>query len=115
MEGGLRADSSHQIDLFRVDESLVLVLIIFFTNRDPCQARTLVSQKCDDGSSINAGDGWHALPRTPLAQALDSSPVRVFFSSIGNHHTAGLDVGALEVFEQVIFVPHSCWNTVVAD
>ena len=104
VEWGLCADFLDQVDLFRVDEGLILIGIIFFSNGDSGQRRTLLSQECDNGTSINTRDCWHSLASTPLTQAFYSGPMAVFLSIVCHHDTNALDVWGFEVFEKSVII-----------
>lgn len=114
-EGGLGAHPLDQVDLARVDKALVLVGIVLVANRDPGQRRTLLSEVGDNGTSVNARDGGHSLPSTPIAQTLDGGPVAVLGGHIGHNDSSTLDVGRLKVLEQVEFVADVRRYTVVSN
>ena len=81
-EGSLGADTLHKVDLAGINEALILVGIVLVTNGDPGKGGTLLSQIGDNLTSVDARDGGDALTSTPLAQALNSSPVAVVDSNI---------------------------------
>jgi hypothetical protein len=114
-EGSLGADSLDQVDLARVDKALVLISIVLITNGNPSEGRTLLSEEGDNGSSIDAGDGGNTLTSTPLAQALDGSPVAVLKGDVGDNNASTLDVRRLKVLEEVELVTLVGGNTVVAN
>jgi hypothetical protein len=114
-EGSLGGDTLNQVDLAGVDETLILVGIVLFTNGYPSQGRALLSEVCDNGASINARDGGNSLSSAPLAETLNSSPMAVVDSDIGDNNTSTLNVGRLEVLEKIELVSDSGGNTVVAN
>jgi hypothetical protein len=89
---GFGAHALDEVDLTRVDEALVFVGIVLFTNGNPSKGRTLLSEEGDNLTSINAGDGGNTLTGTPLAQTLNSSPVTVVERYIGHDNTSTLNV-----------------------
>lgn len=115
MERCLRGDTADKVDSFRVDESLVFVGIVLFTDGDAGQRRTLLSQVGYNLTGIHAGDGWHTFTSAPLGKRLDGSPVRVLKSNIGHDNTRGLDVGRLEIAEKAKFVTGVRRHAIVAD
>ncbi|KAI6748599.1 hypothetical protein HG530_015372 [Fusarium avenaceum] len=114
-EGSLGGDTLYKVDLTRVDKTLVLISIVLFSNGDPSQGRSLLSEVGDNGTGINTRDGGNALSGTPLAKALDSSPMAVVDGNIGDNDTSTLNVRRLEVLEKVELVSDSGRNTVVAN
>ena len=115
VERSLGADFLDQVDLLGVDESFILIGIIFLSNSDPSQRRSNFSQVGDNGTSIDTRDGRNTFTSTPLAQALHRSPMTVLLSVIGHNNTHTLNVGTLKVFQQPVFVSSGGWNTIVAD
>jgi hypothetical protein len=115
MERRLGANLLDQIDLLRVDESLVLIGIVFLANCDSGKGRSDLSQVCDNGTGIDARDGRDTLTSTPFAQALDSSPVAILLSIVCNHHTNTLDIRGLEVLQKSVVVSSRGRNAIVAD
>lgn len=114
-EGSLGSNTLHKVDLARVNEALILISIILFTNRDPSQGRALLSEVSNNSTSVNTRDSRNTLSGTPLAETLDGSPVAVVDSNIGHNDTSALNVGGLEVLEQVELVAGCGGNTVVAN
>ncbi len=53
MKGSLGADPLDQVDLFRINESLILISVVLLSNGDPGQRRTLLAQVCDNRTGIN--------------------------------------------------------------
>jgi hypothetical protein len=104
VEWSLGRDSLDQINGFRVNVCLVLIGIIFLTDRDAGQRRTLLSEKCDNVSGVDAANGWHALSGTPLGQTLNGGPVTVFDSVICHHHTCCLNIRGFEISEQTVLI-----------
>ena len=115
VERSLGADSLDQVDLFWVNESLILISVVFLSNGDSGQRRTLLSQISDNSTGINPRNGWDTLASTPLTQTLDSSPVGVLSSVVGDDDTSTLDVWRFEVLEKTMLVAVAGWNTVVSD
>lgn len=113
-EGSLGANPLDQVDLARVDKALVLIGIVFITNRNPGQGRTLLSKEGDNGASVDAGDGGHSLPGAPVAQTLNRGPMAVLLGHIGHDDSSTLDVGGLEVLEEVELVTDVGGNAVVS-
>jgi len=109
------ANLSNEIDLLRIDECLVLVLVVFLPNGDSSQAGTLLSKLGDNGSGINTSDGGHAFPCTPLAQALHRGPMGISLCDVRNNHSHSLDIGALEIFQKAVLVPGIRRHTIVAN
>jgi hypothetical protein len=103
-KGSLGADTLDEVDLARVDEALVLIGVILIADGDSSKRRALLSKVGDDGTSVDAGDGGDTLTRAPLAQALNGSPMAVVDSNIGDYDARALNVGRLEVLEQVPLV-----------
>jgi len=69
----------------------------------------------DNSTSVNTRDSRHTLTSTPFAQALNSSPMTVLLSVIGNNNTTTLNVGTLKVFQQAMVVSIRGRNTIIAD
>lgn len=97
MEGGLGADFRDEIDLFRVNESLILIRIILLPDCDSCEGGTLFPQVSDYRASIDTGHSRHAFLGAPLAQALDSCPMAVLFGNIRHYYTGRLQVGRFKI------------------
>lgn len=114
-KGSFSAHPLDKVDLARVDETLVLVGIVLVTDRDPSQGRALLSQVGNDSTRVHARDGGHSLPGTPVAQALNGSPVAVLLGIVRDNDSGALDVRGLEVLEEVEFVADARGHTVVAD
>jgi hypothetical protein len=114
-EGSLGGNTLHKVDLTGVDEALILIGIVLFTNRDSSQGRALLTKVSNNGTGINTRDSGNALSGAPLAQTLDGSPVAVVDSDIGDNDTSALNVGGLEVLEKVELVAGGGGNTVVAN
>jgi hypothetical protein len=114
-EGSLGADTLDQVNLTRVDVAFVLVGIILLANGDTGKGRTLLSKEGDDLSGINARDGRHTLSGAPLAEGLDSGPVAVVEGNVGDDNTSALDMGGLEVLEEVELVSLVGRDSVVAN
>ena len=115
VKGRLCANPAYQVDLFRIHERRVLILIVLLSNCYSGQGRTLLSQICDYSSCINSGNGWDALSGTPVAQTLHSGPVTVMLCCICNDHTDSLYMWRLEVFQQPMLVTDTRRDAVVAD
>jgi len=113
--GSLGADLGNKVNVTRVLESFVLIGIVLLTNDKLAEGRTLLTQISNDGTGINTRDGGNTFSGAPLAQTLNSGPVAVLKSSIGDNNTSGLDVGRLEVLQQVVFVSNGRGNTVVSN
>lgn len=114
-EGGLGADALDQVDLARVDKGLILIGVVLVANGDSSQRGTLLSEEGDNLAGIDTRDSRDALASAPIAQTLDSGPVAVLLSNISNHHSGTLNVGRLEVFQEVVLIPHVGGNTIVAN
>jgi len=114
-EGSLGGDTLDQVDLAGINETLILVGIVLFSNGDPSQGRALLSEVGDNGAGINARDGGNSLSGAPLAKTLDGSPMAVVDSDIGDNDTSTLNVGGLEVLEKVILVSDGGGNAIVAN
>lgn len=114
-EGSLGADTLNEVNLAGVNEALILISIVLVTNGDSGEGRTLLSQIGDDLSGIHARDSRNTLSGAPLAQALNSCPMAVLKSDIGDDNTSALDVRRLEVLEQVPLVSLFGWNTIISD
>lgn len=103
-KGSLGADALDEVNLARIDKALVLIGIILVADRDSSERRALLSKVGDDGTSVNAGDGGDTFTCAPLAKALNGSPMAVVDSNIGDYDARALNVGRLEVLEQVPLV-----------
>jgi hypothetical protein len=114
-EWSLGADALDQVDLARVDETLVLVGVILAANGDTGQRGALLTKVRDNLSGVHARDGGNALAGTPSAKALHSCPMAILLSNIRHDNTGALNVGRLEVLEEVELVALARGNTVVAD
>lgn len=115
VEWSLCADFSNQVDLFGVDKGFVLVLVVFFSDGDTGQARALLTEMGDNGTSVDTGDCGDTFSSTPLAETFDGGPVGVFMCDVGNDNTNSLDVGALEIFQQAMLITGARRDTVVAN
>ena len=100
----LCADTLDKVHLARVEETLVLVGIILVANGNPGKRRALFSEKGDDFSGVDARDGRDTFTGTPLAKALDGSPMAVLKSDIGDNDTSGLKMGGFKVLEKIPLV-----------
>lgn len=114
-ERSLGAHFLDEVDLGRVHEALVLVGIVFVTNGDPSQRGTLLSEVSDDGTSIDTGDGRDALTRAPVGQAFDGGPVAVLLCDVGHDNSSTLDVGRLEVLQEVELVSNIRRDSIITD
>lgn len=114
-EGSLGGDTLDQVDLAGINETLILVGIVLFSNGDPSQGRALLPEVGDNSAGINAGDGGNSLSGAPLAKTLDGSPMAVIDSDIGDNDTSTLNVGGLEVLKKVILVSDGGGNAIVAN
>lgn len=114
-EGRLGADLLDQVDGAGVGVRLVLVGVVLLADGEMGERGALLAQEGDDGAGVDARDGGHALARAPLVQALDGGPVAVLLGYVGDDDTGALDVGGLEVLEQVVLVPLVGRDAVVAD
>lgn len=114
-ERSLGAHFLDEVDLAGVDEALVFVGIVLVANGNPSQGGTTLTEECDDSTGVNARDSRNTLTSTPLSQALDSSPVTVLCSNVGYDNTSALDVGGLEVLQELVLVTDVGGDTVVAD
>lgn len=114
-EGSLGADALDQVDLARVDKAFVLIGIVLVANGDPSEGRTLLSEKGDNGSSVDAGNGGNTLTGTPIAQTLDGGPVAVLKGDVGDNNTSALDVRRFKVLQKVVLVTLTGGNAVVAN
>lgn len=114
-ERSLGAHTLDKVDLARVDKTLVLIGIVLVTNGNSGKGGTLLAEVGDDSTSVDARDGGNTLASTPLAQALDGSPMAVLLSNIGNNHTSALDMGRLEILEKTELIALVRGHTVVAD
>lgn len=114
-EGGLGADALDQVDLARVDKGLILIGVVLVANGDSGQRGTLLPEEGDNLAGIDTRDGRDTLASAPFAQTLDSGPVAVLLSNIGNHYSGTLDMRRLEVFQEVVVIPHVGGDTIVAD
>ena len=114
-EGSLSGNTLDEVDLAGVDEALILIGIVLVTNRDPGKRGTLLTEVGDNRTSVNTGDGGNTLAGAPVAQALDGGPVAVLSSDIGDDDTGALNVGGLEVLEEVELVALVRGDTVVAN
>lgn len=92
----------NQVDLLGVYKGFVLVRIVLLSDGDAGEGRALLAEVCDDGTSVDAGDGRNTLTRTPGAERFDGSPVGVTLSSISYDDTDGLQMGRFKVFEEAI-------------
>lgn len=115
VERSFGADLADQVDLLRVDESLVLVGIVLLTNGDTGQRGTLLTEVGDNGTGVNTRDGRNTLTGAPLTKTLDSGPVTVLLRNVGDNDTSRLEVGGLEVLEESIGVFLSGGDSVVAN
>jgi hypothetical protein len=115
VEWSLGADFLDQVDLLGVNESFILIGIVFLSDGDSGQRRSNFPQVRDNGTSINTRDSRNTFTSTPIAQALHSSPMAVLLSVIGNNNTHTLNVGTFKVFQQTMIVSSGGWNTIVAD
>jgi hypothetical protein len=115
VERSLGADFLDQVNLLGINESFILIGIVFLSNGDSGQRRTLLSQVCDNSTGINARDGRYALTSTPIAQTLNGSPMTVFLRIVRNNNTNALDVWRLKVFQQTSFVSGRGGDAIVAD
>ena len=114
-ERRLGAHTLNQVDRAGVDETLVLVGIVLVTDGNPRQRRTLLTEVCDDLTSVDTRDGGHTLAGTPLTQALDRRPMAVLEGNICHDDTGTLDMGRLEILEEVELVTLVGGDSVVAD
>lgn len=114
-EGSLSAHPLDEVDLTGIDETLILIGIILVTNRDPGEGGTLLTKVGNDSAGVHSRNGGNALTGAPLAKALDSGPVAILRSDICNHDTSALDVGRLEVLQEVPLVTLVRRDTVVAN
>ncbi len=97
VEGRFGADFGHEVDLFGVDEGLVLVLVILLPNGDACERRALLAEVGNDRAGVDAGNSRDAFFGAPFPQTLHGRPMAVLFGDIGNHHAGGLKVRGLKV------------------
>ena len=115
VERSLGADPPDEIDLLRVDKGLVLVGIVLLADGDAGKGGSAFAQEGDDCASVDSRDGRNTLPGTPIAETLDSSPVAVLLRDIADHHTGGLHVRRLEVFQETVLVASHGRDAVVPD
>lgn len=114
-ERSLRADPLHKVNLTRVDEALVLIGVVLIADRDPSEGRAPLPKVGNNSTSVNARNGGHTFARTPLSQALDRGPVAVLLRHVRHDNSGALDVGRLEVFEEIEFVTDARRDSVVAN
>lgn len=107
MERSLGADLADKVDLFGIDECLVLILIVFFSDGDSGKTGTLFPQIGDNSSGVHASDCWDTFSCTPFTQAFHRRPVGIFFCHVRNHHSHSLDIGTLKIFQQAMLVSHA--------
>jgi hypothetical protein len=101
---GLCADTLDKVHLAGVEETFVLVGIVLVANGNPGKRGALFSEESDNLSGIDARDGRDAFTGTPVAEALDGSPMAVLKSDIGNDDTSSLEMGGFEVLEEIPLV-----------
>ncbi len=97
VEGRFGADFGDEIDLFWVDEGLVLVLVVLFPDGDACERGALLAEVGNNRAGVDAGNSRDAFFGAPFPKTLHGRPMAVLFSNISNHHAGGLKVGGLEV------------------
>jgi hypothetical protein len=115
VERCLGRDTTNQVDGLRVDKGLVLVGIVLLANGDTSEGRTLLTEVCDDLTSVDTRDSGNTLTGAPLSKRLNSGPVAVLQSVVLNDDTRGLDVGGLEVTQQTVLITGSRRHAVVAN
>lgn len=93
VERRLGRDTTDQVNGLGVDESLVLIRIVLLANGDASKRGTLLTEVCDDLTSVNTRDGGNALASAPLSKRLNSGPVAVLQGVVLDDDTRGLDVG----------------------
>lgn len=114
-ERGLGANTLDEVDLTRVDVTFIFVGVIFITDGNPSEGRTLLSEVGNDGTGINTGDGRDALASAPFTETLDGSPVAVVECDIGDDNSGTLNVWGLKVLEEVELVTFVRGHTVVSN
>jgi hypothetical protein len=93
VEGCLCRDTTDQVDGLRVDKGLILIRIVLLANGDASKGGTLLTEVCDDLTSVDARDSGDTLAGAPLSKRLDSGPVAVLQGVVLDNDTRGLDVG----------------------
>ena len=104
MEWMFRADLLYKIDFARIEERFIFVCVIFFSDNDTSETGSSFTEKGNNSTCVDAGDGRDARTRTPSRKGLDCSPVRVFGCIVGNDDACALDIGGFEVSEEIIFI-----------
>ena len=104
VEGGFGADLADEVDLFGVDEGLVLIGVVLFADRDASERGTLLAEIRHNGAGVDAGNGGHSLPSTPGTEAFDGCPVTVLFCHVCHDNTRGLNIGRFEIFQQPMLI-----------
>jgi hypothetical protein len=115
VERCLSRDTTDQVDGLRVDEGLILISIVLLANGDASEGGTLLTEVCDDLTSVDTRDSRDTLAGAPLSKRLNGSPMAVLQGVVLDDDTRGLDVRGLEVTEQTMLIASSRRHTVVAD
>lgn len=115
MERFLGGDSGDQVDLLGVDESFVLVCVVFLANRDSRQRASALTEELDNGAGIDTSDGRNTLPGAPFSKRLNGSPVRVPGGIVRNDDSGSLNVWRLKVLQEAVLVALGRWDTVVSN
>lgn len=114
-EGSLCANALDKVDLTGIDETLVLVGIVFVSDGNPGERRALLAEVGNNGTGVNTGDGGNTFTGTPLAQTLNCCPMAVLFGNIGDHNAGALDMRGLEVLQKIELVTLVRGDAVVTD
>lgn len=99
MERGLGAYPANEVDGLGVHEGLVLIGIVFLSDSDACQRRTLLTEVCNNLAGVYARNGGNTFGSTPLSKTLNSSPMAMLQSIVLNNDSRGLNMRRLEVAE----------------
>jgi hypothetical protein len=104
MEWSLGTNLLDQVNLLRINKSLILISVVLLSNRDPGKRRTFLSQICHDGASVDSGDSRYSFTSTPFTETLNSGPMAIFLSIVGNNDTTALDIWGLKVLKKPMFI-----------
>lgn len=115
MEGRLGGNTTDKVDSLGVDIGLVLISVVFLTDGNAGQRRTLFPEVCHNLTGVDARDGGNTLASAPFSKRLNSGPVAVLHGVVLDDNARGLNVGRLEVSEQAMLIAGGRGDTVVAD
>jgi len=104
VEGVFSADLFDKVNFSGVEERFVFVCIVLFTNDNSSETGSPFSEKSDDSTGIDSGNGRDTRTGTPGGKRLDGSPVRVFGGIVGDDDASALDVGGFEISEEIVFI-----------